>query len=179
MADRDDDTPNGAPDMAELARRTLDLWQEQMTALAADPTAMGEWAKLWQAAMAPAAAPGQAPHPTAPANPMAGPMAGPMAAMMPWLASMPGFAPPFGGNPAPAPASAHDTTAPPGPQAASAASDGSTDAVAALARRIDELERRIDALAGSSGGGGGGRRKRGGGSGRKTGAGKRTGKPGE
>ena len=114
------------PDLEDLARRYLDLWQEQLRAMAADPETMESVGRMLSA-MGGAA-------PPAPMNPAA------------WMSAM-GLAPPAGGtgggNPfdavfANAPQKAADGTA-----AAAAASDGGGNDLRQLERRLAALEQRI------------------------------------
>jgi len=119
------ETQTEPPDMAELARRYLDLWQEEMSAMASDPMASDEFGR-WFSSIGQ-----QAMNPNA------------------WLASINAMSASFTQTPAtaahndePHPSKTKAGAAPPGD-----ASGGSTGDVAGLADRIAALERQLDDLA--------------------------------
>src|SRR5687767_4725095 len=113
-----------APDPDELARKTLELWQDQLAALAGDPVAGTAMARLMS-----------------------------MAALGPG-AVLRAFAEAAGGSLGPDGATggegrAGDAAA--GSAAAAAASGAGDDRLARLERRLDELERRLADLEGTPG----------------------------
>ena len=119
-----------APDLEALAKRFLDLWQDQVAASVADP-ALADWLARFLAA------PGTV-------GPMGGPMAGPTSGMMPDAAA---FADVFAAMARRSPAAA----APHRP---------GDDRVDQLAGRLAECEKRLAALERGVGGAGGKPRKR-------------------
>lgn len=163
--DRSEDAGDAAaPDLDEIAARYLDLWQDQVSALAADPEFAEAWRKLveslgtqtmaWQAQGLP------------PGFPMAGGLPDPMAALQ---AMMSGARPATAaggkdegqhddGNQAKT--SAGGAKAEARSAAAAAASRGRGDELEQLAARLDQLEKRIAALEAKPAGKGGGARKR-------------------
>src|SRR5262245_39735128 len=117
-----------SPDLEALARRYLDLWQDQMAAMAADPELSDTLARLWQTTAA----------------------AGPAGWAALWGAAVPPRGPAPGGagaSRAGAPGAGvwgtgtHDAAA--GAAAAAAAPRERADDVADLARRVAELEVRL------------------------------------
>jgi len=127
-----------SPDYDELAKRYLDLWQEQWTAAAADPQLAAQTARLFQT--------------------MAGQLApGMLGAMMPWGQGMPGVMPGFpmppGGADEHVAGGADRDGAKAGAKAAAAARDDRDELLAQLTARLAGLEERLAALeAGGAGG---------------------------
>ncbi len=127
-----------APDLEELARRYLELWQNQFASMAADPEfaeSMGRMFNLmgagasgspFDAATTPDPSGPSSPEPSS--EPSSDPSAGP--------------------------------SSPVGAETAGAASRGGRDDVARLARRVAELEKRLAALEGRMGKPGGGSRRK-------------------
>ena len=114
-----------APDADELARKALELWQDQLAALAGDPEAGAAMARLVGLAAL-----------------------GPAAAMRAFAEAMGGLAAPNGAgeqNRGNAPAAAG---APP----AAVASRPGDDRLSSLERRLDQIERRLAALERDPGG---------------------------
>jgi hypothetical protein len=141
------DTPTGPPDFAVLAREYLDLWEDHLAAMAADPALAGQSARFFETMGGVEAA----------ANPMA---TAQMAAMAQQFMTLAGLA--AGGNTSDGPTKPTSSgTAP----AAAASGDGAQQ-LADLASRLAALEERLDRL---ETGGGGARR------GAKPAAGKRRG----
>jgi hypothetical protein len=124
-----------AAQLEALARRYLDLWQDQVAAMAADPELSDTLARLWQTTAAAGPA-GWAALWGMGRPPAAG--AGPETPASPAAASGPGGARPAAGAPQ---AAAHEPQA--GAAAAAAASRQRPDDVAELARRMAELEVRL------------------------------------
>jgi len=126
------------PDFAALAREYLDLWEDQLAAMAADPTIAAQSARFFETM-------GQA---DAAANPLA---TAQMAAMAQQFMTLAGLA--AGGK-----AENGDTTdvpaqrTPAGSTAATAAPGDSAQQLAQLASRLAALEERLDRL--EAGGGG-------------------------
>ena len=122
------------PDLEDLARRYLDLWQEQLRAMAADPETMNSVGRMLSAM-------GGA-TPPAGMNPAA------------WMSAM-GMVPPTGGTGGGNPFDAVFANAPDKPAdgaaAAAAASDGGGDDLRQLERRLAALEQRIAALESGAG----------------------------
>ncbi len=54
MADKDGENPGSQPSVEDLAKRLMDLWQEQMAAIAADPDLMRQMATMMAASPFPA-----------------------------------------------------------------------------------------------------------------------------
>ncbi len=126
MAETGDEGPGDgtAPEWDDLAKRYVDLWQQHIAALSADPGLADEFARLMQGMAGQGAISGF--------NPM---MANPMMAAM------------FG-------AGAGDRRAGAvGAAAAGDASGERDDRVAELERRLAAMEARLDRLAGRDGGG--------------------------
>ena len=119
-----------APDLEALAKRFLDLWQDQVAASVADP-ALADWLARFLAA------PGHT-------GPMAGPMAAPTSGMTPDAAA---FADVFAAMARRSPAAA-------------APGGAGDDRVDQLAGRLAECEKRLAALERGVGGAGGKPRKR-------------------
>jgi hypothetical protein len=116
---------NSAPKVEDLARRIMDLWQEQMAAIAADPDLMRQMARMMAASPFPAM--------------MQGVVAGMMAATRPEMAQA-GFA---GANPYEWWKGADGPTRQPAPQT------GAAPAAAASQPRggdVDELRRNLAGL---------------------------------
>jgi hypothetical protein len=114
-----------APDPEELARKTLDLWQDQLAALAGDPEAGAAMARLFSFAAL-----------------------GPAAVMRAFAEAAGGSLEPnerAGGGQERGGAKAA------GAEAAAAPSQPGHDRLARLERRLDELERRLAELEGSAG----------------------------
>jgi hypothetical protein len=112
------------PDLDTLARRYLDLWQEQVAAVAADPELTQTYAHLAQAMSA----------------------LGPAGWMSLWSAAAPGFQPPNPGSPPPhdqRAAQAAAPSAPPRAAAAAAPPGDRRDDLAELGRRFAALEERL------------------------------------
>jgi hypothetical protein len=130
------DTPTGTPDFTALAREYLDLWEDQLTAMAADPTLAGQSARFFETMGGAEAA----------SNPMA---TAQMAAMAQQFMKLAGLA--AGGNTTDGPTE----PTPAGPAPATAASDDSAQQLAELTSRLAALEERLDRL--EAGGGGAGR----------------------
>lgn len=132
------------PDLDDLAKRYLDLWQEQLRVMAADPETVASVSRLFET-MSGASAAGDKSGaaggmPPMPANPMA------------WLTGL-GMMPPQaasgGANPFDsvfAQFVQHAAQTPGGSTPAGAASDGGGDELHELERRLALLEKRIDAL---------------------------------
>ena len=122
------------PDLEDLARRYLDLWQEQLRAMAADPETMESVGRMLSA-MGGAA-------PPVPMNPAA------------WMSAM-GMAPPAGGtgggNPFDAVFANAPRTAADGAATAVAAFDGGRDDLRQLERRLAALEQRVAELESGAG----------------------------
>ncbi|HYE51283.1 MAG TPA: hypothetical protein VEB20_16920 [Azospirillaceae bacterium] len=149
------------PSIEELARRYLDLWQDQWAAVSTDPEMADAMARLLQAMgqgammMAPFL-------PQAPGTPPMGGMSMPGGFGFPFAQ---GFAQPFAnpfafGFPSPATPGdrhAHSQPSPPpaGAAPAGAAPGGEPERAADLARRLALLEERLAALAPGPGGTGG------------------------
>jgi hypothetical protein len=107
-----------SPDLEALARRYLDLWQDQMAAMAADPELSDTLARLWQTTAA----------------------GGPAG----WAALWGAAAPNTAATPGAARTSAAGTRDPSaGPTPAAAPPRQRADDVADLARRVAELEVRL------------------------------------
>jgi hypothetical protein len=126
------------PDLEDLARRYLDLWQEQLRAMSADPETLASMGRMLSA-MGGADAP-------APVNPPTNPMA--------WMSAF-GVVPPGaatgGANPFDAVFATGREKPEAGPAPAAAASDGGGDDLRQLERRLAALEERITALESGSG----------------------------
>jgi hypothetical protein len=146
-----DDTPkHSSQDLEDLARRYVDLWQDQMTALAADPD-FAESLQKMMAAMGVAASGLPAMWSAWPAA-----LTGVMAAARP--------IPPGGGDlderqnaygkSAGAATGGSRTSAAPGSAAAASAPHGGGPDLGGLAERLAALEQRILALEGGAGGAG-------------------------
>jgi hypothetical protein len=142
-----------APDMTALARDWIELWQSELTALAADPETIDGWGRL-AALWAGAAASGIAAMPRGAQHDRHAPFPGVFAG---------GFPGPFGPTP-PWPAAAWPTpgagpAAPPGAAAAPAASEPGGVATERLLQRVldrlDAIEQRLAALEGRGSGGAG------------------------
>jgi hypothetical protein len=54
MAEKDGENPDSPPSVEDLAKRLMDLWQEQMAAIAADPDLMRQMATMMSASPFPA-----------------------------------------------------------------------------------------------------------------------------
>lgn len=143
------DRPPEPPELEALARRWLDLWQDHWAATAADPHAAAEMARLFRMMAGPlapfAAAWGTpwsgAPGPTPPGT--GAPGADPSSAMDLWARAMAGAA---GGDAASAEApGAAPAAAPPGDGAGGLAE--LADRLAAVERRIGQLDDRLAGLA--------------------------------
>jgi hypothetical protein len=133
-ADPHQTAPEAAPqdETAELARKLLDLWQDHLSALAQDPTLLGQALKL-MAAYSPL------PWPQPGMSPTGGAGFAPFPNQFPGGPFAPGF--PFG-----VPAAA------PRPAPAAAAPDAGAGSVGELRRRLAELEGRLAELERSGGG---------------------------
>ncbi|WP_244909347.1 hypothetical protein [Nitrospirillum viridazoti] len=150
-------TPGEPPSVESLARRYLDLWQDQWAAMAADPDMTGAFARLvralgqataWTAGGGQTAWPGGNPFAASGANPGAGAWMGApffTPAAFPWG--------PHASTPSTTDRTGHDTPAeaPPGPPAVGDASDGGDGRLAELAGRIATLERQLADLAQGAG----------------------------
>jgi hypothetical protein len=128
------------PDLQDLAKRYLDLWQDQLRAMAADPETMATVGRML------ASVSGKA----APGGPAAGNQAGgdtpnPFA-WWPMTGAMPGFSPFGGATPFDSVFAAGATGAEAGTPPAAAPSDGGVDQLRELERRLAALEGRLDAL---------------------------------
>ena len=123
------------PDLQDLAKRYLDLWQDQLRAMAADPDTMASVARMLSATGRQAGPEGA---PEAMTNPLAWwqTAAAAMQALTPMGGSTP-FDPVSAAGRAPA------ETRPP---AAAAAPDGGGVGLRDLERRLAALEGRLDAL---------------------------------
>jgi hypothetical protein len=129
------------PDFAALAREYLDLWEDQLAAMAADPTLAEQSARFFGAM-------GGA---EATANPMA---TAQMAAMAQQFMTLAGLA--AGGKANDGDAKPTTAGPAPGPAPVAAAPGDGAQQLAELASRLAALEERLDRLeAGSSGAGGG------------------------
>lgn len=124
------------PDLETLARQYLELWQSQLTAMAADPDTAETMGRM-MAAMAQANPAAMGPMGPAAMNPAA------MAQAM-WAGTSGQAGPP--GEEHDAKAEQRGSGAAAGPAAATAASDDGDDVVARLERRVAELEERLDRL---------------------------------
>jgi hypothetical protein len=141
---------NSAPKVEDLARRIMDLWQEQMAAIAADPDLMRQMARMMAASPFPAM--------------MQGIVAGMMAATRPeaaqaglgganpyeWWKGADGEAHGRAGRPG-TPAA---TSSAAGPAPAAAASQPGGGDLAELRRNLAGLEARLKQLGGGEPGGG-------------------------
>ncbi|MEA1651602.1 hypothetical protein UAJ10_21630 [Nitrospirillum sp. BR 11164] len=165
-------TPGEPPSLESLARRYLDLWQDQWAAVAADPDMTGAFARLvrtlgqataWTAGGGQATWPGGNPFAAGTggsgANPGAGAWMGApffTPATFPWGAyanpqSTTGSSP-FGGTADAGRGGAGSAPpTPPGPPAAGDAPDGGDGRLAELAGRITALERQLADLAQGAG----------------------------
>ena len=135
------------PDFAALARQYLDLWEDQLAAMAADPTLAAQSARFFETM-------GQAEAAT---NPVATAQMAAMAQQFMTLAGLAaggtaGNGEPTGGDATDGPTP--NTTA--GPAPAAAASGDSTQQLAQLTSRLAALEERLDRLEAGSGGARGG-----------------------
>lgn len=152
---------NEAADLADLARRFQDLWQEQMAATAADPEFMemvGKWMGAFTAGgMGPAGAKPPAMPPTGPAG-LPGPM-DPAAWMAALQAAMAGVA--AAGKGGTDERSERGAVPPQAGAKAAAAASGAGDAAGdRLERRIAALEQRLERLEAAIGKPGGGAARR-------------------
>ncbi len=145
------DTPTGPPDFAALAREYLDLWEDQLAAMAADPALAGQSARFFETMGGAEAA----------ANPLA---TAQMAAMAQQFMTLAGLA--AGGNTSDGPTTPTPPNPAPGTAPAAAASGDGAQQLAEFTSRLAALEERLDRL---EAGGGGARR------GAKPAAGKRRG----
>jgi hypothetical protein len=133
------------PDFAALAREYLDLWEDQLAAMAADPTLARQSARFFETMGGAEAA----------ANPMANPMAtAQMAAMAQQFMTLAGLA--AGGNTSDGPTTSTPPNPAPGAAPAAAASGDGAQQLAELTGRLAALEERLDRL--EAGGGGAGSR---------------------
>jgi hypothetical protein len=124
------------PDLQHLAKRYLDLWQDQLRAMAADPEMMAAVGRMLAAAVGQQGQPAAEGAPAAP-NPFAWwPMAG----------AMPSLSPTGGATPFDSVFAAGRAHAEARSQAAAAASDGGSRELRELERRLAALEERLDAL---------------------------------
>jgi hypothetical protein len=128
------------PDPQDLARRYLDLWQDQLRAMAADPETMATVGRMLASV---AGQPGK--------NGQEGWQAGASAvpnpfALWPMTGAMPPFAPFGGSNPFESVFAAGRSGTEAGSSAAAASSDGGDDQLRELERRLAALEGRLDAL---------------------------------
>lgn len=145
------------PDLDDLAKRYLDLWQEQLRAMASDPETVASVSRLFAAMSGTTGAGAADPDdksgasggmPPMPVNPMA---------WMTGLGMMPPQAASGGANPFDsvfAQFVQHATQGPGGPAPAGASSDGGRDELHELKRRIAALEERLDAVESGTGGSG-------------------------
>jgi hypothetical protein len=145
------DTPN----LDDLAKRYLDLWQEQLRVMAADPETIASVSRLFEAMSGAAAADEKSGAgggtPPMPANPMA------------WLTGL-GMIPPQAAQAASGGANPfdsvfaqfirHNAQGPGGPASAGASSDGGGGELYELKRRLAALEERLDAVESGAGGDG-------------------------
>jgi hypothetical protein len=145
------------PDLQELAKRYLDLWQDQLRAMAADPETMASFSRMLsamtgQAGGTPTSGSGA---PNAATNPFAfWPMAG----------AMPTVSPMGGATPFDFVFAAGRDAAQARAEAAAPAPDGGGDVLRELERRLAALEARLDALEprpGTGGRGGKGKSRKG------------------
>ena len=131
------------PDFAALARQYLELWEDQLAAMAADPTLAAQSARFFETMGAAGAA----------ANPQA---TAQMAAMAQQFMTLAGLA--AGGKADDGNSSGGDTTDVPTkrssarPTPAAAASGDSAQQLAQLTSRLAALEERLDRLEAGSGG---------------------------
>ncbi|MDH3738220.1 MAG: hypothetical protein OER92_03425 [Alphaproteobacteria bacterium] len=125
------------PDFAALAREYLDLWEDQLAAMAADPTLAAQSAQFFETM-------GQAGSTAAPQA------TAQMAALAQQFMTLAGLA--TGGTP-----NNDDTKrAPPRTAAPAAAPDNSAQQLAELTSRLTALEKRLDRLEAGGGGARGG-----------------------
>ncbi len=125
------------PDFAALARQYLDLWEDQLAAMAADPTLATQSARIFETMGQPEAA----------TNPLATAQMAAMAQQFMTLAGLAAGGTANDGN-------ATQTTA--GPAPAAAASGDSAQQLAQLTSRLAALEERLDRMEAGSGGARGG-----------------------
>src|SRR4051794_28747091 len=125
-----------APSVEELARRLMDLWQEQMAAIAADPDLMRQMARMMAASPFPAM--------------MQGIMQGVLSAAAPHGQSRPGGDNPYewwkapnGAKPTPPPQPPEAQSAETRPAAAAPASQPGGGDLAELRRHLAGLEARL------------------------------------
>ena len=130
-----------SPDFAALAREYLDLWEDQLAAMAADPTLAGQSARFFETMGSAEAA----------ANPMA---TAQMAAMAQQFMTLAGLA--AGGNTSDGPTTPTPPNPAPGSAPAAAASDDGAQQLAELTSRLAALEERLDRLEAGGGGAGSG-----------------------
>lgn len=123
------------PDLQDLAKRYLDLWQDQLRAMAADPDTMASVARMLSAAA------GQSGPEGAPAA-----VASPLAWWQAAAAAMQTLSPMGGATPLDPAFATGRAAAEARSPAASAASDGSGGGLRDLERRLAALEARLDAL---------------------------------
>ncbi len=121
--------PAASPRLEDLARRIMDLWQEQMAAIAADPDLMRQMARMMAASPFPAM--------------MQGAVAGMMAATQMGLKGAEGAPNPYEWWKGADGQSKQPVSAAPGPAPAAAASEPGSSDVAELRRRLAGLEARL------------------------------------
>ncbi|MEX0922508.1 MAG: hypothetical protein WD489_01425 [Rhodovibrionaceae bacterium] len=157
------DGGEAAPELEALARRYLDLWQDQMSALAADPEFAQSWRKLLESMGAQAAAW------QAQGLPRGGGLPDPMAVMQAMMSGMPqpgteggkdGNAGDDGVGNSRAGAKSGAAAAAQRSAPAATASGGGGDDLGRIAARLEQLEQRLAALEAKPSGKGGGARKR-------------------
>lgn len=133
------------PDLHDLAKRYLDLWQDQLRAMAADPETMATVGRML------ASVSGQAPPPGQVSGNKAGGETPNPFAWWPMTGAMPPFSPFGGATPFDPVFAAGRAGAEAGPAPAAAPPDGGVDQLRELERRLAALEGRLDALESGAG----------------------------
>ena len=133
------------PDPQDLAKRYLDLWHDQLRAMAADPETMATVGRMLASVSGKAASPGQDGG-----NQPAGELPNPFA-WWPMTGAMPTFSPFGGATPFDPVFAAGRPGAEAGSSPAAAPSDGGVDQLRELERRLAALEGRLDALESGAG----------------------------